>query len=559
MNNLFNTMAEGEALSLPNVFYICLDCDGATELSHFLALCGAKLSAESSADTVTLEAKCVRSRSLLYLEDAHRVTEEGFRIEATKAEASLRLKIEYAGLRGLWYAASALAHCAEEGQLPAARLGGCPKFERRGFLEGFYGPPWRSEQRRTMLHLMARHGMNCYFYAPKDDPYHRDRWEELYDQESLEKLRALIGFAAERQVEFWYCLAPGLNICYSDAAQFNRLTAKLRQIYDAGARHFGLLLDDIPHELIHQADATAYGETVNAHIDLALRTRAALAELDPANRMLVCPMEYHGRGDSYYISRLGHELPVDVDLFWTGPNICSQELRVEDAMRFGLHTRHQPLYWDNYPVNDAEMYNEMHFGPLSGREPDLYRHCRGIAFNCMEYFEANKVPLLTCAAYLWAPESYDPEIAWLAALREVLGEEDARRFIPFGEQLFTSCLKQANGPRMMEALEEAQTAYRIGNISEALRVLCAYAEKMEDCRVYLAESGHPLVGELQKWIRKYKLCCDVMRLAIDCLCAPEDAALRRTLAERMEKYNETAATLTEFGFRAFVERVLEIF
>ena len=31
-----------------------------------------------------------------------------------------------------------------------------------------------------MLNLMSFYGMNTYYYAPKDDPYHRDKWDELY-------------------------------------------------------------------------------------------------------------------------------------------------------------------------------------------------------------------------------------------------------------------------------------------------------------------------------------------------------------------------------------------
>ncbi|MDR3313038.1 MAG: beta-N-acetylglucosaminidase domain-containing protein [Oscillospiraceae bacterium] len=557
MNHCFNAGAHGVPLPLPKAFYVAPGCAGEAELRRFLALCGAELAAAPGADAATVEAVCVRSRALLYMESARRVTEEGFHITAEQpAAGGVRLRIEYAGLAGLWYAASALAFCAAQGRLPASDLRGCPKFENRGFLEGFYGTPWQPEQRRGMLHLLARHGMNCYFYAPKDDPYHRDRWEERYDPASLARLRELIAFAGERQVAFWYCLAPGLDIRYSDPAQFDRLVAKLRQVYDAGARHFGLLLDDIPEELIHQEDVTSYGETLNAHIDLVRRVLAALEATDPANRLIVCPMQYHGRGDEYYIARLGQETPAAAELFWTGPNICSQELRTEDAMRFCLHTRHQPFYWDNYPVNDAEMFHEMHLGPLAGREPDLYRHCRGVAFNGMEYFECSKAPLLTGAAFLWDPEGYDPEAAWLAALEELLGAEGARRFLPFGEQLFTSCLRQQNGPRMMAALEAAQTAHRAGDLGEALRILQQLAAQMDDCRAFLAQSDHPMLAELQKWIKKYNQCCALLHLAIECLQAPGDAALHRTLAEKMEIYNETAAVLTEFGFRAFIDKVL---
>jgi hyaluronoglucosaminidase len=399
--------------------------------------------------------------------------------------------------------------------------------------------------------------MNRYYYAPKDDPFHRDRWEELYTEEALADLAALADYTAARQMDFVYCLAPGLTIEFSGEAQFMRLMEKFRQVYSVGVRHFGLLLDDIPAELLHETDRVRFGEAVNAHIFLLRRCFAALKAMEPSVRFIVCPMEYHGRGNEYYISRLGQALSGEIELFWTGRNICSQELLEEDAVRFAQHTLHPPLYWDNFPVNDAEMLHEMHLGPLEGREPGLYRHCRGLALNGMEYFECTKVAFLTAARYLWSPEDYDPQMAWLWALEELLGKESAARFLPFAEQLLTSCLKVQNGPRMAAAIDRAAALFRAGNPAAALETLEALMLWMEDCRAFLAQGGHPMLAELGKWIRKYNQCCDVLRQVILVLKAPKKTALRSCLEEKLEEYNENAAVLTEFGFRAFCEKVLE--
>jgi len=52
---------------------------------------------------------------------------------------------------------------------------GAPRgFRRRGIVEGFFGPPWSIEQRCAMFEFGAKHAMNTYLYAPKDDPYHRE-------------------------------------------------------------------------------------------------------------------------------------------------------------------------------------------------------------------------------------------------------------------------------------------------------------------------------------------------------------------------------------------------
>ena len=152
-----------------------------------------------------------------------------------------------------------------------------------------------------------------------------------------------------------------------------------------------------------------------------------------------------------------------------------------------------------------------------------------------------------------------------------MGEEDARKFIPFGEQLFTSCLQVANGPRMVKALEKADGLRRAGNMLGALCVLKEYHEKMEECRAFLAEQmampehseateprrrRHPMIPELAKWIKKYNLFCEIFGLFFRLL---EGEEVKDELFAKAEIYNDSATVLTEFAFRAFLEKILEVF
>ena len=50
----------------------------------------------------------------------------------------------------------------------------------RGIVEGFYGKPWNFDIRVDMLKFCGEYNLNSYIYAPKDDPYHRDKWREPY-------------------------------------------------------------------------------------------------------------------------------------------------------------------------------------------------------------------------------------------------------------------------------------------------------------------------------------------------------------------------------------------
>ncbi|MDR1464364.1 MAG: beta-N-acetylglucosaminidase domain-containing protein [Oscillospiraceae bacterium] len=512
--------------------------------------------ADSEADVV-VDAVLLRTREIMYLEKFSRLTEEAYRLCLQERGKKVIITVQFSSLRGLWYAVTAISDMLLTGVLPIGEIFDYPAFVRRGFLEGFYGKPWSVEQRKGMIDLMARHRMNTYFYAPKDDPYHRDRWEECYDSENLSALCDVLRFSAEKNMDFVYCLAPGLTICYSDIEQYAKIKDKLRQVFDAGVRHFGLFLDDIPSELQYEADKMKYKELVVAHIDIIRRIWNDLKGWDHAASLTICPKEYHGQGNEYYISRMGMELPAEIDIFWTGSNICSQTLDAEGAMRFSASTFHQPLFWDNYPVNDAEMFHEMHLGPLTGRDPALSVHCRGLMFNGMEFYECTKVAYLTAAAFLWNPLQYDPELAWMAALHELLGP-DVSRFILFAEQLQTSCLRQPNGPRMMAILSRVAFALKTSHRNEAIEMLEEFTAELRKTRSFLTESSEPMILELKKWITKFNVCCDIIDLALELLRGDTQKSWIQ-LAEAMQFYNDIATILTEFGFREFMDKLYEMF
>jgi hyaluronoglucosaminidase len=191
--------------------------------------------------------------------------------------------------------------------------------------------------------------------------------------------------------------------------------------------------------LYFKEDIDAFGgETVNAHIYLANRLFDDLKALDSEITLTLCPLQYNGKGNEYFISKLGQGIEPEIDIFWTGRNICSQELTVPEAVTFINSTDHRPLYWDNFPVNDAEMVNEMHLGYIAGRDKELYRYSEGIISNCMEFCECSKIPLLTVADYLWNPVGYNPIKSWDYAIKTIVGE-GWEQFKYFADNLLTSC------------------------------------------------------------------------------------------------------------------------
>ena len=79
-----------------------------------------------------------------------------------------------------------------------------------GVVEGFYGLPWNARQRHRLFEWMVLSGVNSYFYAPKDDLWHRARWSESYEEMAFAELSALVRDCQRHALRFVYGIAPGL-------------------------------------------------------------------------------------------------------------------------------------------------------------------------------------------------------------------------------------------------------------------------------------------------------------------------------------------------------------
>lgn len=493
------------------------------------------------------------SERVTYCKKTHRVTDEKYILSVSEKEITICCSCE----KGAFYALCDLAKRIDENTLSDGEYISSPSFDVRGYIEGFYGNPWNHEKRKSVMKLMAENRMNTVYYAPKDDLFHREKWREKYSEDELNKLKELVDCASEYYMDFYWCVAPGLSMKYSDKVEFDTLIEKTKQLYGVGIRCFGLLLDDIDEELAFPEDKAAFGETVNAHIDLINRYYNSLKEIDSSIRLTVCPTLYHGKGNEYYISKLGRSIPTLVSVFWTGRDICSRELTSPEAVRFAENTYHKPLYWDNYPVNDCSMFNEMHISPIINRDTDLYKYSEGIIANCMEYAECSKIPLITIADYLWDSENYNPQKSWENAIKQVIGRENADNFIVFADHLYTSCLKDANSRRMYETFDEIENAFKSGDKEKAFSLAENYLGKMNACREYL-KKDLPICRELSKWSEKYFVSCDIMNKIFEYIKTNDEKTFTELLL-LADKYEAIPAKLSnDVNIRAEIKSLQNI-
>jgi hyaluronoglucosaminidase len=73
-----------------------------------------------------------------------------------------------------------------------------------------------------------------------------------------------------------------------------------------------------------------------------------------------------------YWQQLGRELPLEVDILWTGNRVCSDSVRVADIEAAQAEFGRQVTLWDNYPVNDgAQRSNFLYGEKLAHRDRSL--------------------------------------------------------------------------------------------------------------------------------------------------------------------------------------------
>jgi hyaluronoglucosaminidase len=304
-------------------------------------------------------------------------------------------------------------------------------FQRRGIVEGFFGPLWSMAQRKALFEFGAARGMNTYLYAPKDDPYHRKRWRDAYPRRQWRELLSLIHYAQKNHIDFVYGFHPGEGLCFSDREPIDTLLRKAGRFYQAGVRTFAVLFDDIPSRLTQKRDQRIFK---NSLARAEASWLATIKARQPASwtevEWWICPSYYSedkllervfGKFEPNFLETLAEYLPAQVACFWTGPRVVPKEITVAHMRRIAKRVKRPLILWDNYPVNDLSMANELHIGPLQGRDPRLPAILYGYLNNPLLQEELSFLPLATCFDYATAPRAYASEPSWNRAVKQRFG------------------------------------------------------------------------------------------------------------------------------------------
>lgn len=281
----------------------------------------------------------------------------------------------------------------------------------RGFIEGYYGIPWTSEERKELMRFGSKFKSNIYIYAPKDDAYHSSCWRDLYAENDLEILKEQIEVGRETKTKLAWALHPFMsNKITADNydASLQIVEKKFNQLYEAGVRQFVISADDVEVTGGLLEDGSLHNKLLN---DVATFLKAK----NDCNDLVFVPSAYCYQAEqrlkvdlNKYYASLMKDLDDSIHIMWTGDDVCSS-MESGRFTEFTNLTNKKPFFWLNWPVND---YSTDHL--LMGKGEVLNINYtddtvpfEGMVTNPMQQAEPSKLSIFAICDYTWNPNKFN--------------------------------------------------------------------------------------------------------------------------------------------------------
>lgn len=402
----------------------------------------------------------------------------------------------------------------------------------RGVVEGYYGRPWGTEGRLSLLKFMGENDMNVFIYGPKDDPYHHGKWREPYPAAEMADFRKLLKVAEENRILFTWAIHLGGSFKKGNEADYAALFRKLGWMYDAGFRAFAVFFDDFGG-----ADAEFHAEICNRVVTDFLEKKGDCAPL------VMCPNVYWGSGHPYQ-KALGEKLDRRVNIMWTGAWIC-HDINAADVKKITEDFRRPPYIWWNWPVNDF-CRTKVLLGRTYGLDQGTYA---GFVSNPMENCEASKIALYGIAKWCKDPEGFDSRKVWEESFGKLYDDPEVAKAMRVFAEHNSDQGPNGHGYRREESVavaplcakardEYTKTGVLTPATAAELRALFTDVGKACDVLLKLPKGRYDLGWEIEGWV-EVERCQMAQGLKALELLGTKDAAKRRRL------YGEIAAIRRE--------------
>ncbi|MCH2074490.1 MAG: protein O-GlcNAcase [Puniceicoccaceae bacterium] len=293
-----------------------------------------------------------------------------------------------------------------------------------GIVEGYFGMPWAWPERNMVMRYLARFGYKSFLYAPKADRYLRRDWMELYPKEDICSLREFSVACERHDVEFGVGLSPYELYKSFDGSAKSALRDKISQIEDLGIKELSIFFDDMHGHLPDLADRQ-------------IEILDYVANVSFLDRLSFCPSYYSddvvldrvfGERPEAYLYSLGRDLSPNIEIIWTGAEVCSRDISTHHIQRVRELLRRKPVLWDNYPVNDGPTKSQyLHLRGFTGRSPEMAVHIDRHLINPALQPHLTLIPALTLVESYNLGDAYCYMEATKKAAVQVLGESLAQK------------------------------------------------------------------------------------------------------------------------------------
>lgn len=367
-----------------------------------------------------------------------------------------------------------------------------PSFDIRGIIEGYYGVPWTFQERKDLMKFGAKLKNNVFIYAPKDDPYHRERWYDLYPDEYLDQLSQLAQLGKETRNMLVWTIAPfykqGINEDNLEES-IKLIVAKFEQMYHIGVRQFGVLADDVG------AMDPMLAVKVMAELSRWKSTKNGVRDF------IFCPGSYSLTDfwDAVELNIYEKNFPDDVHLIHTGAKVCAalscheiQEYKnkeISEEYKGENVKRRDPVFWLNWPVNDIDKdFRKLHLGAASMLESDL-TGLKGLIINPMQEAYASLIAIYQMSLYSWNNLDFDSDMAWESAIN-YLEVNCPRQLQSISKHMSNQDARGIYGLNESWDLDEMLQGYK-GEQVELTRGLKEYfSHLIEDIDIYLINASN---------------------------------------------------------------------
>ncbi|MEC0370265.1 beta-N-acetylglucosaminidase domain-containing protein [Paenibacillus chibensis] len=382
-----------------------------------------------------------------------------------------------------------------------------PEILYRGFIEGFYGYPWSHEDRKDLMAFGGGQKLNTYIYAPKDDPYHRKHWRDMYPDDKAKEISELAAAGHANNLNFVWTIHPGDSIDLASEEDFQSALQKLEQLYGLGVRQFGVLFDD----LVGVPNGKQQAEFINRIDSEFVKVKG---DVRPLLTVGTRYCEAWGPSMTDYFKPFVETLHGDVEIMWTGAATMSNISREQyEAPKRQIGSDRNLSVWWNYPVNDY-CDSKILMGRIDNLSSDL-NNVNGFFSNPMNQAQASKQAMFCIADHNWNTDAYDAQISFSASFKALAPEvaEDLEIFAS------NSCYLKDDGGisgdflfdeswDMKDDVTALRAAFEAGqDVSAPAAGLTAHFERMELAGDRIQEhcTNRSLVEELQPFLAAFEL------------------------------------------------------